>query len=239
MRHAVTFGAMASTTAVAAAIAPWVIVQAPLAWVALSLGLASAAYAGAGPRVLGKRSDGVLPAWSLVVNGPFLLFGLVSMRLFHRVAGEGPWHEVADNLWLGRRPSGSDREIFAALRARAVLDLCAELPRSRALTGAEAYLTLPVLDSEAPTAEQLDAAVAWIEAHREHGPVMVHCALGHSRSASVVAAWMLARKVHRGDLDDLERALKRVRRSVWFTGAQKKRLLEWSRRLADELQDSA
>ena len=50
-------------------------------------------------------------------------------------------------------------------------------------------------------------AVAAIERLRRHGPVLVCCALGYSRSACAVAAWLLA--THR--VPSVEAALLRVR----------------------------
>ncbi len=44
-----------------------------LAWPAASLLLVGAAYAGLGPRVLGKRPDGRLAWWAVLLLGPFLL----------------------------------------------------------------------------------------------------------------------------------------------------------------------
>ncbi|MFL6535105.1 MAG: hypothetical protein ACJ8G8_17435 [Pseudomonas sp.] len=46
---------------------------------------------------------------------------------------------------------------------------------------------MPVLDLTAPTAEQCLDAAQKIEQLRQHGPVLVCCALGYSRSATAVA----------------------------------------------------
>jgi protein-tyrosine phosphatase len=54
-----------------------------------------------------------------------------------------------------------------------------------------AYLWVPVLDSCSPTLEQLREAVAWIEEQLKHGNVFVHCAVGHGRSATIIAAYLL------------------------------------------------
>jgi membrane-associated phospholipid phosphatase len=50
---------------------------------------------------------------------------------------------------------------------------------------------LPWLDLIAPTASQLDAAARHIARLQPGGPVLVACALGYSRSASAVAAWLI------------------------------------------------
>jgi protein-tyrosine phosphatase len=69
-----------------------------------------------------------------------------------------------------------------------VFDLCAELSLN---PGSVAYRSLPVLDLTAPTAAQCQEAAQAIESLRQQGPLLVCCALGYSRSATAVAAWLL------------------------------------------------
>src|SRR5690242_15218300 len=135
MRYSTVFGSLAVASLLAAALTPWAGVQVVLAWIGASFLAAAIAYAGAGPRVMGKRADGELPWWSLVLNGPFLVLGLGSMRMVHLGAGEPPWTEVAPGILLGRRPSRRDVAAFRKLGVTAVIDLCAELPASRAMKG--------------------------------------------------------------------------------------------------------
>jgi protein-tyrosine phosphatase len=75
------------------------------------------------------------------------------------------------------------------LRYNAVVDLCAELPFD---SMGRSYVSIPVLDLTVPTAEQCITAAAAIERLHQHGPLLVCCALGYSRSAMAVAAWLLS-----------------------------------------------
>lgn len=237
MRYAAVFGAMAAGCAVAGAAAVsagggWV--AAPFAWGASSLGLAALAYAGLGPEILGKDAQGRLPLWSRVVNGPFLLLCLASMRLVHAGLPRAPWNEVAAGVVLGRRPTRRDGRAFAAEGFTAIVDLCAELPATRLLDPAQHYLALPVLDHEAPTLPQLVRAVQWIEAERVRpgGRVLVHCALGRSRSATVIAAWWIATAgagVRAVDLARIEATLRELRPDVTLSPDQRAQLEAWCR----------
>jgi protein-tyrosine phosphatase len=66
--------------------------------------------------------------------------------------------------------------------------MCAELPAKPA---GMAYQALPALDLCTLDAVQCRQAAQAIEALRKHGPLLVCCALGYSRSATAVAAWLL------------------------------------------------
>lgn len=197
-------------------------------WVGVSFGGVALAYGAVGPQLLGKRVDGVVPLWSYVAFGPFLVLGRAGLRAFNSTGLSAPWNEVDPGIWLGRRPGLSDLEAYREeVGAVAVLDMTAEVARTRTLTGTEAYLTLPVLDNAAPTPRQLDQAVAFIESHREDGPVYVHCALGLGRGATVVAAWLV--RMGRCDtVADAEAHLQHRRREVALSAAQRRALVDWS-----------
>jgi len=92
---------------------------------------------------------------------------------------------IRDEVWLGRMP---DRHDMTAHGLEALCDVTAELPAPR---GEWRYANLPWLDLVTPSAEQLLAAAHQIETFRRQGSVLVCCALGVSRSASAVAAWLL------------------------------------------------
>jgi hypothetical protein len=227
--YALLFGAVALVGAlmVWAAVqvgAPWLAV--PFAWGACAFAMAALAYGGVGPGVFGKRADGTVPGWSYVLSGPFLVVGRAGLRAFNATGLETPWSQVDTNLWLGRRPQGPDGEPFAVLAPVAVLDMTAEVARSRRLRGSEAYLVLPTLDNASPSAGQLDEGIRFIEAHRGRGPVYVHCALGNGRAATMLAAWMLASGKATG-IEQAEDQLRAMRPSVGLSRAQRIGLSAW------------
>ena len=74
----------------------------------------------------------------------------------------------------------------------AVLDVTAELPR---VAASESYENLRVWDTHGPAPTQIEAAVRWIAERRRQGKkVLVHCAHGHGRSVTVLAAALLAER---------------------------------------------
>jgi protein-tyrosine phosphatase len=70
-----------------------------------------------------------------------------------------------------------------------------------------AYSNPAVLDLTMPDRAILAAAVQAIEARKPNGKVLVCCALGYSRSAIVVAAWLTAT----GRAPDADAAIARIR----------------------------
>lgn len=153
-----------------------------LAWLAMALGLVAFNYAWAGSNGFQKTAG----RHSLAVTwlfAPYVVGAWINSRLWTRRRPQADL--IADEIWLGRQPN--DRE-FAAGRFSALFDLTAELP---APNGTPRYDSSPCLDMSIPPAGTLVDAAHRIEAMRGRGPVLVACALGYSRSAAAVAAWLL------------------------------------------------
>ena len=170
-----------------------------LAWGTLSLGLVAACYAGLGPAGFGKNAGGAMTLAARWLLAPYLAGAWINARLWTRRAPRPV--AIADDVWLGRMP----------LRARdvgpqfaAVVDVTAELPSPQ---GPQARAVVPMLDLVAPSTDELARAAAAIERLRRRGPVLVCCALGLSRSAAAIAAWLLAT----GRAPDAAAAVARVR----------------------------
>lgn len=170
-----------------------------LLWPCTSLLLVALNYALLGAAGFQKQADGSLSIAAQWLFAPYLASSWLNSRLWTRKHPQAD--QVCPGIWLGRLPAAADLQPFAA-----VLDLCAELPlRSRG----QAYRNLPVLDLTTPsTADCLQAAAA-IEQLRQQGPLLVCCALGYSRSACAIAAWLL----QYGGCQDVDQALQRIRQA--------------------------
>lgn len=168
-----------------------------LLWPVVSALLVALAYAGLGQAVFQKRDDGRLSMAARWLLAPYLAAAWLNSRLWTRRAPQPV--PVAADVWLGRMPA---RRLPAPLVA--VVDTCAELSCTVA---APAYAGVPMLDLVVPSPAQLVEAAEAIERLRRHGPVLVCCALGYSRSAASVAVWLL----RSGQAATLDAALAQLR----------------------------
>jgi len=176
---------------------PW---TALLAWPAFALGILALAYAGLGSAIF-RKTRGRLPLSAQIVLAPYLAGAWLSFRYYR---GLGPaYDEVVPGLLMGRKLNDAEAEEAVRRGVAAVLDLTAEYGESTPLLRLP-YRNVQVLDLTAPTPDQLDEAVGFIRDHRPAGIVYVHCALGYSRSACVVAAYLLAEGVARTVAEAME-----------------------------------
>jgi protein-tyrosine phosphatase len=216
MKHSIGYCALGMTLAAAGGwLGGWWLL---LLWPAVSYVLIGAAYAGLGPRVCGKRLDGGIAWWAVVVLLPYLATTWAGWHVMRRLTREACCHEVAPGVWVGRRPLPGDVPANASL----IIDLTAEFPAARAVRDGRAYLCVPTLDQMAPEETALRAAVE--KAARWEGPVYIYCALGHARSALTAGAVL----IRRGLAADAEEAVARMRKSRPRIRLQKsqRRLLE-------------
>jgi len=151
-------------------------------WPALALAIVAIAYAGAGASVFHKRPDGTVTLASRLLLWPYRLGARMNAWAWTR--NLPPSVEIAAGVSLGRFPSAAEADSF-----RTVIDLAAELERPRGITAE--WLAFPMLDLVPPPADLRKAAALAVEQARLRGPVLVCCALGFQRSASVVAQWLV------------------------------------------------
>ncbi len=155
-----------------------------LLWGSVALVLVALAYAAIGAAAFQKRADRRVAIAAQWLFAPYRGAAWLNSRAW-------TWREpqpvpVADGVFLGRMPTARD---LAASTFKGVVDLTAEFVAPKTDI---AYVAIPVLDLTTPPAAALAQAAAAIERLRASGPVVVCCALGYSRSACAVAAWLLA-----------------------------------------------
>lgn len=210
----------------AAIVVPGWPVKLALVWCFVALAMVSSAYWMNMAGLFRKRQGGKIPwyiRWLLV---PFLLGVSVYNWLARRRDNLPAWHEVASDLYVGRRLFASDVADLKAQGITAILDVTAEFD---ALDWASedanvVYLNLPVLDHKAPSEHQIHEALQWIQNQHEQGrKVLVHCALGRGRSVFMVAAYMLTR-TSQSELDQVMAAIQGERPVARLNSLQQRKL---------------
>jgi protein-tyrosine phosphatase len=154
-----------------------------LLWAAGSLALVAVIYLLLDAEAFEKRADGSMPRAVLCLLGPYLVAAWLNSRWWtRRLAAANP---VSTGLLLGRLPGEVELRRHGVM---AIVDLCAELPCP---TPGVWHTVVPLLDLVPPTLAQLEQASTAIDEARQVGEVLICCALGFSRSALAVAAWLL------------------------------------------------
>ncbi len=171
-----------------------------LAWPATALALVAANYLGLGERGFAMDRRGRMGWAARWLFAPYRLGAAINAWAWTRRLP--PAVEVLPGVRLGRRPSPAEWE---AAGRPPVLSLCAELQ----LPPVPEARCVPMIDLVVPSPERLRrAALVVHDLHGRHERVWVCCALGFSRSAAVLVAW-LSRHGER----DLPEALDQVRRA--------------------------
>lgn len=118
--------------------------------------------------------------------------------LYERIQGHAWFDQLTPNLWIGGAPTYErDYDFLVDNGITAVLDLRAERKDDveRLVQDGIDYLRLAVLDVTVPPAETIDAGVEFIHKHvQSDGVVLVHCAKGRGRSATLLAAYLMGYK---------------------------------------------
>jgi protein-tyrosine phosphatase len=106
-------------------------------------------------------------------------------------------HWITEHLATGHAPmSYEDLDSIREQGIRAIVNLCGEfcdLHEIEADSGFEVYY-LPVVDECAPDLEAMEKALDWLdESIYLDKKVLVHCRLGHGRTGTFIAAYLLRR----------------------------------------------
>ncbi len=154
-----------------------------LCWPGVALLMVALHYAMFGVEGFQKNDDGRMSYGARWLLAPYRLGAWINSRLW--TAREAPAARIADRVWLGRMPTAAQARALGIAR---IVDVSAELSSPFGIP----TRCVPMLDLIAPTPVQLAAAAEAIETQlREDGDLLVCCALGYSRSAAAVAAWLL------------------------------------------------
>lgn len=185
---------------------------------AISFTIVTLGYAALGPRIYGKSAATGRVSWVFwIALLPVHALNALAFFLVRRYGGENWCDEVLPGVLLGRRLTGSEGALMKERGVASTLDLTSEF-EDPAFVRALPHKTITVLDDSAPTAEQLREGLAWLSTAPR--PVYVHCALGHGRSATFVAALALATGAA-ADAASAEAVLKKIRPGVRLNGVQR------------------
>jgi len=178
-----------------------------LLWPGFALTVVAVAYMGVGPAVF-RKEGGRLSLAAKILLGPYWVGQSLSWRWYLRRMG-APLSEIVPGVFIGARLDDREAIIFAAAHPRRfVLDLTGDFDESDSLREGGDYANLQLMDLIEPPPEALRDAATCIEtAYRQGKTVFVHCALGYSRSAQVVAHWLATT----GRACSLQEALERIR----------------------------
>lgn len=163
---------------------PW---GALLLWPGVSLLIAAAGYFWWGGLIY-RKEWGRLPLSTRIVMAPCLLGQYLSLLYYRRRCND--WDEIVPGLLLGRTLEEARARHAIDQGVTAVLDVTSEFSANPAFLRLD-YLNIPILDLTAPTREQIEEGVAFIERGLRGGKVYVHCKIGYSRSSAFVAAYLL------------------------------------------------
>lgn len=157
-----------------------------LLWISAALGLVAIIYFCLDATAFQKDATGRMSLASRVLLAPFLIGAWINSRWWTRHTSAAS--ALTPHVWIGRIPAGNDDLPHGV---HGMLDLCAELPCK---VEPRMYIHEPALDLVPLSTTQLARAAESIARAVAHGPVLVCCALGYSRSAAAAAAWLITQR---------------------------------------------
>jgi protein-tyrosine phosphatase len=150
--------------------------------------------------------------------------------MYERVQGHRWFDQITPQLWLGGAPTYErDYQFLLDNNITAVLDLRAEREGDREFYEVHdiAYHRLKVLDALVPSPEYMTEGADWIDEQVRQGrTVLVHCAKGRGRSATLVAAYLMRHE--QMEYDECHDLMKTVRPLVKLEDRHRDKLESWS-----------
>lgn len=173
-------------------------------WTTVALSLVTCAYLGFEQHVFQRHvlteRRGYMRWPAKLLLAPYLFLSWCSYRMYSK--NQYLPNQIHGNVWLGAFPRVALGNM--GVNWRGVLDLTNEFSVATLKAPLQKYL--PVLDLTPPKPRTLVRAVRWLDSAQQQGDVLVHCALGLSRSSSVVVCWL----VWRGHATDIKNAIRIV-----------------------------
>ena len=198
-----------------AGIDTWLCRWSGISWIAAGL-----AYVVGFSSIFGKRSTGNLQALHAILMAPYLVVTWILWFLQTRLSREPVCNEVAPGVWVGARCSPKSLPPNLAL----VVDMTCEIPEDPAIVRRYPYRCVSTLDTAVPNPTAFREIVELVTV--QDGPVYIHCALGHGRSATVAVAVLIARK-HAATIDEAIAVVKAVRPGIKVNALQRQALETW------------
>jgi hypothetical protein len=168
------------------------------------------------------------PRVSLLHRGFDKLYPAIRFT-YERLLGHIWFSQVTPTLWLGGAPTyGRDFDELLKLGITAVVDIRAERTADLAFFDSHniSYRQYRVPDVTVPSEEVLTDAVAWISAQIvEDRVVLIHCAKGRGRSATVLAAYLM--DVDGLTFDEVDDLLTSKRKLVKLQARHRRVLESW------------
>ena len=148
---------------------------------------------------------------------------------YERLLGHVWFTQITPRLWLGGAPTYErDFDALLTLGITAVVDMRAERTAEPAFFEVHgiAHRQYRVPDVTVPDEDVLDDAVPWITARLAEGrTVLIHCAKGRGRSATVLAAYLM--QADGMSFDDVDELLTSKRKLVKLDDRHRRVLESW------------
>jgi protein-tyrosine phosphatase len=151
-------------------------------WIGVSLLFIGLGYFGLGSVIFQKKENGSFTFAANILFFPYRWMSRLVRNVFFK-SYQTP-QKITNKLYLGAF------WMTKLHNYHAVFDVCSEYKKSSNNT--QNYISYPLIDLATPTIDELHLGVKKLdELIQNNNTVFIHCALGMSRSATLVFAWLL------------------------------------------------